>query len=83
MFIEFTRVYRTTDRYEHQMLLNVHTIMKVEPCVDIEYGGINCRVVLDRKNESGEYIVMYTKELYTQLSYRIKVIFNPPNRRKK
>lgn len=81
MFIEVTRSYRT-NMYEHEMLLNVHTIMKVEPCDLAEYGG-NTRIVLDRRNTDGDFIVMYVKELYTQVSYRIKVIFNPPNKRKK
>lgn len=81
MFIEVTRVYRQNE-FEHKMLLNVKTIMKCEPVDWHDYNG-SCRIVLDRKDEKGEYIILYTKELYSQVAYRIKVIFNPPTKRNK
>lgn len=80
MFIEVTRTYRT-NHYEHEMLLNVHTIMKVEPCDIQEYGG-NTRIVLDRKDEDDNQIVLYVRDTYQQVRNRIKVIFNPLIRRK-
>lgn len=81
MFIEITRTYRGND-YTHKMLLNVYTIMKVEPVDWREYNG-SCRIVLDRKDEQNNYIVLYAKELYTQIVNKIKLIYHPPTKRTK
>lgn len=82
MFIEVTRNY-INNPYEHKMLLNVATIMKVEPIAPSEDKAGNTRIVLDRKQEDGNYIVMYVADLYSSVSLRIKQIYNPPNKRKK
>jgi hypothetical protein len=81
VFIEFTRTYRNL-RNTRQMLLNVHTIQTVEDCNDEGIPGINTRIILDRKNENNENVIIYSEELYSQIAFRIKSIFVPPAPRK-
>jgi len=81
MFIEITRVYKTSSRFQHEMLLNVHTIMKVEPCDLVDDGISGVRIVLDRKNENSDWIILYAQNTYDQIRQRIKEIFNPSVKR--
>ena len=82
MFIELNRVY-LNNPYTHSMLLKIDTILKVEPIDYSEDKVGNTRIVLDRKDLNGEFIVMYFADTYGSVTHRIKAYFNPPNRRKK